>query len=99
MATVLEEYITEELLSVILFLWTKGRKAKDIHKETFPVYGGKCVSSKSFHDCVEKFSEGSSNVADEAAIEATVQRVEEFVRDDTRTTIYSVATARGCLMV
>jgi hypothetical protein len=37
MATVLEEYPTEEQSSVVRFLW-----AKDIHKEMFPVYGQKC---------------------------------------------------------
>jgi hypothetical protein len=33
MATVLEEYTTEEQRSVVLFfLWAKGLNAKDIHK-------------------------------------------------------------------
>jgi hypothetical protein len=32
MATVLEEYTTEEQLSVVRFLWAKGLYAKDIHK-------------------------------------------------------------------
>jgi hypothetical protein len=32
----------------------------------FPVYGGKCLSRKSFHNWVEKFSEGRSKVADDA---------------------------------
>jgi hypothetical protein len=35
MVTVLEEYIT------CAFLWAKWLNAKDIHKEMFPVYGGK----------------------------------------------------------
>jgi hypothetical protein len=45
MATVLQEYTSEEQGSVVFFfLWEKGLKAKDIHKETFPVYGGQCFS-------------------------------------------------------
>jgi hypothetical protein len=32
MATMLEECTTEEQRSVVLFLWTKGLNAKDIHK-------------------------------------------------------------------
>jgi hypothetical protein len=32
MATVPEEYSTEEQNSVVLFLWAKGLNAKDIHK-------------------------------------------------------------------
>jgi hypothetical protein len=46
MATVLEECITEEQRSVLRFLLAKGLNAKDIHKEMFPVYGGKCLSRK-----------------------------------------------------
>jgi hypothetical protein len=46
MATVLEACITEEQRSVVRFLWAEGLNAKDIHKEMFPVYGGKCLSRK-----------------------------------------------------
>jgi hypothetical protein len=42
MATVFKEYTKEEQRSVARFLWAKGLNAKDIHKEMFPVYGGKC---------------------------------------------------------
>jgi hypothetical protein len=54
MATVLEEFITQEQRSVVQFLWAKGLSAKDIHKEMFPVYGGKCFSCKAVENCVEK---------------------------------------------
>jgi hypothetical protein len=40
MATVLEEYTTEEQSFIVCFLWAKGLNAKDIHKEMFPAYGG-----------------------------------------------------------
>jgi hypothetical protein len=49
-----------------VFLWAKGLTAKDIHKEMFRVYGGKCLPRKVFHNCVEKFSQGRSKVADDA---------------------------------
>jgi hypothetical protein len=49
-ATVLEEFITEEQRSVTRFLWPKGLTAKDIRKEMFPVYGGKCLSLKAVHN-------------------------------------------------
>jgi hypothetical protein len=45
MATMLEEYITEEQHSVVHFLCSKGLSARD-HKEMFPVYVGKCLSRK-----------------------------------------------------
>jgi hypothetical protein len=44
MVTVLEECPTEEQRSVVRFLWAKGLNSKDIHKEMFPAYGGKCLS-------------------------------------------------------
>jgi hypothetical protein len=58
MAIVLQEYTTEEQISVVRFLWTKEFNAKDIHKEMFPVYSGKCLSRKAVHNWVEKFSQG-----------------------------------------
>jgi hypothetical protein len=66
MATVLEESITEEQRSVVRFLWTKGLNSKDIHKEMFPVYDGKCLLRKEAHNWVEKFSQGRSEIADDA---------------------------------
>jgi hypothetical protein len=56
MATVLEACITEEQRSVVRFLWTKGLNAKDIHKEMFPVYVGKCLSRKAVHNWVANVS-------------------------------------------
>jgi hypothetical protein len=88
----------------VRFLWAKGINAIYIHKEVFPVYDWKCLSRKAAHNLVEKFSQRSSKFADyissgrpvEIATEATVQRVEAFVRADRRTTIDRVASALGC---
>jgi hypothetical protein len=66
MATVLDEYTTEEQRSVLSFWCVKGLNAKNIHKEMFPVYGGKCLSRKAVHGSVEKFSQGRSKVTDDA---------------------------------
>jgi hypothetical protein len=47
MVAKLEECTIEEQLSVMrFFLWAKGLNAKDIHKEMFPIYGGKFLSRK-----------------------------------------------------
>jgi hypothetical protein len=54
MVTVIENCITEEQQSVVSFFWTKGLNAKDIHKETLPVFDGKCLSCKS-----KQFTTGS----------------------------------------
>jgi transposase len=83
---------------------SKGPNEKDIIKEMFPVYDGKCLSRKAVHSWVEKVSPGFSKVADDArsgrpvetVTEASVQRVEELIRADRRITIDSVATALGC---
>jgi transposase len=85
--TVVERYTTEEQRSVVRFLLAKGLNAEDIHKETFPVYGGKCLLCKVVHNWVKKFSQGHLKVTDDArsgrpvetATEATVQQVEELI--------------------
>jgi hypothetical protein len=56
MATVLEEYATEEQLFVVRFLWAKGLNSKDIYKEMFPFCGGKCLSRKAVHNWVTNVS-------------------------------------------
>jgi hypothetical protein len=66
----------------VCFLWATGLSAKDINKEIFPVYGGKCLSRKAVHNWLEKFSQKRSKVADDAQpggpvetpTEATLQR-------------------------
>jgi transposase-like protein len=64
MMTTLEEYTTEEQSYVVHFLIGKGLNAKDIHKEMFPVYGGKGLLHKAVHNWVEKFSHRRLKVAD-----------------------------------
>jgi hypothetical protein len=63
MMTVLEEYTTKEQSSVVRLLSAKGLNAKDIHKDMFPVYGGKCLSPKAVHNLVEKFPQERLKVA------------------------------------
>jgi hypothetical protein len=48
-----------------IFFWEKGLDAKDISRETFPVYDGKCLSRKAVHNGVNKFPQGCSEVADD----------------------------------
>jgi hypothetical protein len=63
MATVREKCITEEQ-RLCVFLWTKRLNAKDIHKEIFSVYDGKCLSRKMVRNWVEKCSQERSKVVD-----------------------------------
>jgi hypothetical protein len=71
MATVLEECTTEEQHSVMRFLWTKRLKGKDIYKEIFSVYGGKCLSRKAAHNWIEK---RGKHFADGKEVETEVQK-------------------------
>jgi hypothetical protein len=52
---------TEEQRSVVRFLWAKEFNAKDIHKEMFPVYGGKYLSRKAIHNWIEKRGKRSAH--------------------------------------
>jgi hypothetical protein len=67
-ATVIKGCIAEEQCSVVCFLLAKSLNAKDIYKKMFPAYGGKCLSRKTVHSWVEKFSQGRSKVADDARL-------------------------------
>jgi hypothetical protein len=69
MATVTEDCTTEEQGSVMRFMWIKGLNTKDIHKEMFPVNGGKCLSRKAVHNWVEKHGK---SFADDEDVETEV---------------------------
>jgi hypothetical protein len=58
---------TEEQRHFIRFLWVKGLSAKNIHKEIFPLYGGKCLSCKAVHNWVERFSDEEDETDAEVA--------------------------------
>jgi hypothetical protein len=55
MATTLEECTIEEQHSVVHLLWATGLNTKNIHKEMFPVYGGKCLLRKAVHNWWQTF--------------------------------------------
>jgi hypothetical protein len=61
-------------------LWTKELSAKDVHKEIFSVYFGKCLSSKAVYNWNRNFSQGRPKAADVArpraeVAETTVKRL------------------------
>jgi hypothetical protein len=71
MKTVLE-YTTGEQPSVVLFFFVNKRlDAKDIHKEIFPVYGGKYLSRKAIHSWFEKLGK---RFADDEEFETEVRK-------------------------
>jgi transposase-like protein len=77
MATMREECNTEKDRSVVR-LWAKKKKklnAKGIHEETVLVYDGKCLSRKTIHTWVEKFSQRRLKVADDARPGAEVREI------------------------
>jgi hypothetical protein len=98
MVTVLEECITENQHSVMRYLWAKGLNAKDIYKEMFSVYGGKCLSCKTVHNWVKKFSQGLSKVADDArpGSEVTEKTVKRLLRCGFRRTGKAMGQVYQC---
>jgi hypothetical protein len=56
MATVLEGVLPKSNVLLCIILLAKGLNAKDIHKDIFPVYGGKCLSRKAVHNWVANIS-------------------------------------------
>jgi hypothetical protein len=64
------------------FLWAKWLNEKDIHNEMFSVYGGKCLSRKAVHGWADKFSQGRSQVTDDAqpGAEVTEKTVKKLLR-------------------
>ena len=65
MAAPLNTCTTIEQRGVVRFLWEKNMEEKDIHKEMLPMYGEHCPSRQAIHNCVQKFSEGRTNIEDE----------------------------------
>jgi hypothetical protein len=51
MVIMLEGYTTEELRSAVHYFFVdKSTQCKRFYKETFPVYGGKCLSRKAVYN-------------------------------------------------
>jgi hypothetical protein len=75
MVTMLEECAIEEQLLLCFFCGQKN-----IHREIFSVYCWKCLSPKSVHNWVEKFSRGRWKVVDEArqGVEVAETTVRKF---------------------
>jgi hypothetical protein len=71
MATVLEVHTTEEQRFLVRF-WGPKTSLQRLFIRKFPVYAGKCLSLKVVHNWVEKFSQGRSEVADDARLGAEV---------------------------
>jgi hypothetical protein len=90
MVTVLEVSTTEVQRFLCGFLWAKGLNAKDIHKDNFPVYDGKCLSRKADNNWVEKFSQGYSKFADDVRsdVEVAETSVSMLVEDMSRNTCF-----------
>jgi hypothetical protein len=71
---VLEDCTTEEQRSLVrFFLWAKKLNIEVIHKEMFPVYGGKCLS-RLFGPFKIKNHLGGIRFADDERIETEVQK-------------------------
>ncbi|KAG8227149.1 hypothetical protein J437_LFUL001693 [Ladona fulva] len=104
MAGVLNECTREEQRAAVRFLWAKGLSTEEVHREMHPMYGDNCLSRKAVCNWIQMLNKGRENIRDrerpgrpaEVSTEATVQRVEQIIRNDRRVTINDVARAVGC---
>ena len=75
-----------------------------MHRELHPVCGDNCFSWKTVFDWIQEFNKGRQSIRDqehlrrpvEVSTEATVQRVEQIIRNDRRVSIDDVVLAVGC---
>jgi hypothetical protein len=55
MVTTFEKGTIEKQHSIVRLLWATELDVKDIHKEMFPVYDGKCLLSKAVQNWWQTF--------------------------------------------
>jgi hypothetical protein len=75
--------------SCFTFFVGKGLIEKDVHKQIFPVYGGKYLSCKAVHSWVEKFADDETEVRNwlrqqskyfyDVAFDALVKRWDKYI--------------------
>jgi hypothetical protein len=68
-----------------VFFVGKRCNAKDIHKEMFPVYGGKCSSHKAVHNWIKKRDKHF------AGDEEVVTEVWKWLRQQLKTSVVQVS--------
>ena len=64
MASVLNTSTAYEQLSVIRFLWSKGRTPIEIHRRMEPTYGERCLALRSVRCWCSEFETGRENLND-----------------------------------
>jgi len=86
------------------FVGKKKNGSKGYPQRNATHVGEHCLSRQAFHNCVQQFSEGRTNIEDEhragrpveIATPVKLQRVEDIIRAERRVTVNAVATAIGC---
>ena len=86
------------------FLWAKGLSTEEVYREMRPVIGDNCFSWKTVFNWIQEFNMGRQSIRDqehpvrpaEMSTEATVQHVEQIIRNDQHVSIDDIAHAVGC---
>lgn len=88
-----------EVQSVIRFLQAKGNGAVQIHRRLCVVYGNTVMSDDSVHDWCRQFKNRRTDVHNERGqgrksimTEDLVHQVDQFVRENGRTTVSDLST-------
>ncbi|KAJ9601784.1 hypothetical protein L9F63_000076, partial [Diploptera punctata] len=92
MARVLQSSTCEEQRSVVRFLWAKGHKPSEIHRDMRGVYGDDCMDRSNVSRWCTFFQEGRVNLSDSprsgrpttAAIPQNVRGIEAAILNDRR---------------
>ena len=102
MAGVLHECTRAEQCAVVRFLWTKGLST-EVHREMHLTYGDNSLSRKTVFNWIQEFNKGRQSIRDwerpghpAEITEATVQRMEQIIRNEWHLSIDDIAHAVGC---
>ncbi|GFO02570.1 histone-lysine N-methyltransferase SETMAR [Plakobranchus ocellatus] len=99
MATPIKEWSKLEVRAVVRFLFLKGTKPSEIHKQIAETYGESAMSRSRVYQWCTWFGEGRTSLGDEPKSgrsktltnEENTTRVEELIRCDRRMKIHEIA--------
>lgn len=93
----------EEQRAVIRFLWSEGVLGAEIYRRLSDQYGDNCMSKRSVYHWIDHFKAGRTSVSHQEGAgrprtstgSVNIERAEEMVMEDRRTTVDMVAVKLG----
>jgi transposase len=86
----------------VRFLRAEVVKSVEIHRRMLAQYGARTIHQRKIYECIERFTEGRTNVTDESRpgrpstsrTDQHIQGVDTLIREDRRLTLARVAQVR-----